>query len=92
MTTKHSPLRVLKQQADTIASVIKAAERGEKIDHPFAAKIETARTLPSFKVGIFMDDKIITLKITWATVRETSQVGLSEYILNQMKETRNVIN
>jgi hypothetical protein len=92
MTTKHSPLRVLKQQSDTIASVIKAAERGEKVGGPFAAKIEAARSLPSFKVGIVMDDKIITLEIAWAIVRETSQVGLAEYILNQMKETRNVIN
>ena len=92
MTTKHSPLRVLKQQSDTIASVIKAAERGEKVGGPFVVKIEAARSLPSFKVGIVMDDKIITLEIAWAIVRETSQVGLAEYILNQMKETRNVIN
>lgn len=73
MTTKHWPMRVLKHQADTIASIIKAAERGEKIEGPFAAKIEAARSLPSFKGGIVMDDKIITLEIAWATVRETSQ-------------------
>ena len=92
MTTKNSPLRVLKQQSDTIASVLKAVERGEKVGGPFAAKVEAARSLPSFKVGIAMDDKFITLEIAWETIRETSQVGLAEYILNQMKETRNVIN
>jgi hypothetical protein len=39
-----------------------------------------------------MDDKVITIDLPWATIRATSEVGLAEYILNQMREVRNVIN
>lgn len=92
MTTKHSPLRVLKAQAEKIAETLKRAERGEKIDVRFAEKIDAARSKDSFKVGIVMDDKVITIEIPWATIRSTSEVGMAEYILNQMRETRNVIN
>lgn len=87
MTTKHSPLRVLKAQADKIAAMIKAAERGEKIDVRFAEKIEAARGKDSIKVGIVMDDKVISIDMPWATIRETSEVGLANYILDQMRET-----
>lgn len=92
MTTKHSPLSALKAQADKIAETLKAAERGEKIDVRFSQKIDGARSKESFKVGIVMDDKVITIEMPWATIRATSEVGLAEYILNQMRETRNVIN
>lgn len=92
MTTKHSPLRVLKAQADKIAETLKRAERGEKIDTRFAEKIDAARSKESFKVGIVMDDKVITVEMPWATIRSTSEVGLAEYILNQMREARNVVN
>lgn len=92
MTTKHSPLSALKAQADKIAETLKAAERGEKIDVRFAQKIDAARSKETFKVGIVMDDKVITIEMPWATIRSTSEVGLAEYILNQMRETRNVVN
>ena len=88
MTTKHSPLRVLKVQADKIAQTLKAAERGEKIDVRFAEKIAAAREQDSFKVGIVMDDKVITIEMPWETIRATSEVGLAEYILGQMREAR----
>jgi hypothetical protein len=88
MTTKHSPLRVLKAQADKIAQTLKAAERGEKIDVRFAEKINAAREQESFKVGIVMDDKVITIEMPWETIRGTSEVGLAEYILVQMREAR----
>jgi len=88
MTTKHSPLRVLKAQADNIAATLKAAERGEKIDVRFAEKIEAARATDSFTVGIVMDDKVIKIEMPWVTIRETSEVGLAEYILRQMRESR----
>lgn len=91
MTTKHSPLRALKAQADKIAATLKAAERGEKIDLRFAEKIDAARAKESFKVGIVMDDKIITIDMPWATIRSTSEVGLAEYILNQMREARDAV-
>lgn len=88
MTTRHSPLIALKQQADKIAAMIKAAERGEVIDPRFAAKLAASRAGPSFKVGIVMDDKVITVELPWETIRETGEVGLSEFILKQMRETR----
>lgn len=88
MTTKDSPLRALKAQADKIAQTIKAAERGEKIDVRFADKITAARNNGSFKVGIVMDDKVITIEMPWVTIRNTSEVGLAEYILKQMREAR----
>jgi hypothetical protein len=91
MTTTHSPLRALKAQADKIAATIKAAERGEKIEGQFAEKIEAARNKESFKVGIVMDDKFISIEMPWSTIRATSEVGLAEYILNQMRESRNSI-
>jgi hypothetical protein len=42
MTTTHSPLRVLKAQADKIAKALKAAERGEEIVADPSGKIATA--------------------------------------------------
>ena len=92
MTTSRSPLSQLKAQADKIAATLKAAERGEKIDVRFAEKIEAARTKESFKVGIVMDDKIITIEMPWATIRGTNETGIAEYILNQMREARNAVN
>lgn len=92
MTSKHSPLGVLRGQADKIAATLKAAERGDKIDVRFAAKINAARANESFKVGIVMDDKVITLEMPWATIRDTNEAGLSEYILRQMSEARDAPN
>ena len=91
MTTSHSPLSQLKAQADKIAATLKAAERGEQIDVRFAEKIEAARSKDSFKVGIVMDDKVITIEMPWATIRGTNEVGLAEYILNQMREARDTV-
>ncbi len=91
MTTKHSPLSALKKQADKIAEMLKRAERGEKIDVRFTEKIEAARDKESFNVGIVMDDKIITIDMPWATIRATSEVALSEYIVDQMREARETL-
>ena len=86
MTTKNSPVSALKAQAGAIAAMLKAAERGDKIDARYAEKIAAARAKGAFKVGIAMDDKIITVEIPWATIRETSEPALVEYILNLMRE------
>lgn len=91
MTTTQSPLRVLKAQADKIAATLKAAERGEKIDVRFAGKIEEARTKPTFKAAVIMDDKVITIEMPWSLIRETSEVGLADYILRQMRESRDTV-
>ncbi len=92
MTTSHSPLRVLKAQADKIAAMIKAAERGEKIEGEFAEKIAAARAeKTAFKVGVVMDDKVITIEMPWATIRDASEVGLAEYVLQQMRDARETV-
>lgn len=88
MTTKNSPLSAIKAQADTIAKMLKAAERGEKIDIRFSEKLDAARAKDSFKIGIVMDDKVITIDMPWTMIRDTSEVGLSEYMVKQMRETR----
>lgn len=89
MTTKHSPLNVLKAQADKIAATIKAAERGDAgIDAHFEVRLAAARLKGMFKVGIAMDDKLITVELPWETIRSSSEVGLSAYILKLMREER----
>lgn len=88
MTTAHSPLRVLKAQADNIAKMLKMAERGEKIDVRFAEKLDAARGKDALKFAVVMDDKIISIEMPWATIRATSEVGIAEFILKQMREAR----
>ena len=88
MTTSHSPLRVLKAQADKIAQTLKAAERGENIASDPFGKIAASIERGHFKTGIVMDDKLITIEMPWSMIRETSEVALSTYILKQMRETR----
>lgn len=90
MTTAKSPLRVLKAQADKIAKTVKAVERGENPIEDRGGKIAAARDKPGIKFGVVMDDKVITVEMTWATIRETSEVGMAEYILKQMREARDV--
>ena len=90
MTTKDSSIGELKVQADMIASMLKAAERGSKFNGPFGEKVEEARRdKDSLQIGIVMDDKLITVDIPWATIRDTGEAGLSEYILKQMREEAN---
>lgn len=91
MTTSHSPLRVLKAQADKIATMIKAAERGEAIDVQFAEKITAARKTGNFIIGVIMDDKVIKLTLTWSTIHDSSEAGLAEYILKQMRGSRDTL-
>lgn len=88
MTTKHSPLRILKMQADQIAAMLKAAERGEKIDIRFAERITAARRSPSLKVGIAMDDRFISIEMPWATISGSTETSLAEFILKHMQEAR----
>lgn len=85
MTTSQSPRSAIKKQADRIAAMIKTAERGEKIDVRFAEKIEAARHRESLIFAVVMDDKVLKIEMPWATIRATSEVGLSEYIVNQMR-------
>ena len=72
--------------------MLKAVDRGEKVDVRFAEKIEAARGKESIKFGVVMDDKIVTIDMPWTTLRATSEVGLAEYILKQMRGARHVVN
>lgn len=89
MTTARSPLRVLKAQADKIAQALKATERGQT---PFTkdpeGKIAAALKTDRIVFAVAMDDKILKITMTWATIKETSEVGIAEYILKQMRELR----
>lgn len=91
MTTAHSPLRVLRAQADRCAAALKAAERGETIAADPAGKIAAARARDSITFAVVMDDKVLKITLAWATVRATSQAGLSDYILDRMRETRRTV-
>lgn len=92
MTTKRSPLSKLKAQANNIAKMLKAFERVEKIDFRFADKLEAARGNDVIKFAVVMDDKIIKIDMPWATIRETSEVGIAAWILDQMREARQTAN
>lgn len=92
MTTRHTPKRILKAQAEKVAATLKSAERGEPIDARFAEKIKAARQSDRFKVGIVMDDKVITIEMPWTVIRETTEASLTQYILDQMREKRRVVN
>lgn len=91
MTTAHSPLRVLKAQADNIAKIVKAVERGENPIEDRGGKIAAARNRKSVKFGVVMDDKVLSIEMPWTTIRDTSEVGIAEYILNHMREARDVV-
>ncbi|BCJ90004.1 hypothetical protein IZ6_07390 [Terrihabitans soli] len=88
MTTKDSPLRELRRQAEKIAATLKAFERGEQIEPRFAEKLHVARTQETFTVGIVMDDKLIKLELYWTLIRSSTETGLAEYVLKLMRETR----
>jgi hypothetical protein len=85
MTTKHSPLRELKRQADIVAAKLKAASRGE------VQFKDGAQHRASVKVGVVMDDKVLTIEMAWDTIRATSEAGLSEFILKHMREQRDAV-
>lgn len=88
MTTSLSPLSAIKKQSDAIAKTLKQAERGEHVASDPTGKIAASIAAGLFQVGIVMDDKVITIDMPWATIREYSEVALSEYILKLMKGAR----
>lgn len=92
MTTASSPLHALKAQADKIAAMLKKAERGEMPAVAHSGKIAAARARDSTTFGVVMDDKVLKITMTWATIRETSAAGISEFIVKQMRESRDAVN
>lgn len=81
MTTKSSPIRVLKTQAERIAKALK---------NPATPQMTAARLKPIFKTGIVMDDKVITVEMSWDLVDSTTEPALAEYILKLMREATDV--
>jgi hypothetical protein len=88
MTTAHSPLRILKAQADRIAASLKAAERGETIATDPGTKIHRTRDREIIRFAVAMDDKLISIEMAWTTIHATSEAGIAEFILQQMREAR----
>lgn len=53
----------------------------------------TARSpLRVLTFAVMMDDKILSIEMPWATIRETSERGISEYVLKHMRGARDTIN
>jgi|ERR1039458_8778337 hypothetical protein len=91
MTTARSPLRMLTQQANKIAALLKAVERGDKTADDPCGKIAAALKMDRVKLAVVMDDKILSITMPWITIRETSEAGIAEYVLNQMREARDPV-
>jgi hypothetical protein len=91
MTTAHSPLRLLKAQSDGIAAALNAVGRGEKVIFDRDGKISDSMKRGFVTFAVAMDDKIIKLEMPWSLINETSEAGLSEYILRRMRESRDTI-
>ena len=83
MSTSNSPVAKLREEAKRIAENLKAAESGKIAD--IGGKLAAARKAGSMKVGIVMDDKVITLDLPMATIRDTGEVALTEMIFKFMR-------
>ena len=88
MSTSKSPLSTLKAQADKIAKSLKEAERGELTDPGFVQRVSEARERGTLKFGIAMDDKLVSIEMTWPQLQATSEVALAAYILKHMRGER----
>lgn len=91
MSTSQSPLRKLKAEAARCAAKLKSMERGEPVDGDPLGKVATALTRPSITFGVVMDDKVLKIEMSWATIREHSEASLSEYILKHMRGSREAV-
>jgi hypothetical protein len=85
MSTAQSPAWKLEAEADKMAKIIKAVERGEKVAADPAGKMAAALARGSVKFGIVMDDKIITINMPTATIRETDEAGIAAWIIEHMR-------
>jgi hypothetical protein len=81
MTTSASSEAALRAQATRIVAVLKAAERGEAAG---PAMVE-ARKRDAVKFGIVMDDKVISMSLTWTYIRDNDPIGIVEYIIRHMQ-------
>jgi len=91
VTTSQSPAAVLKQQADQIAKHLKAAERGEAtiLDPSGRLAASCASGKPDVTFAVVMDDKILKVTMAWGAIRESSEEGVSAWIVEHMSGRRN---
>lgn len=82
MTTKNSPIKVLRIQAKTIAFNIKQLLNSD------SPRINEAREKGELVIGIAMDDKFLKLTIPWNTAVKFSTWALAEFVENQMRELK----
>lgn len=85
MTTSRSPLKRLRRDATHIAALLKSVERGEPNAADVGGKIAEARKHESVIFGVAMDDKFLKIEMTWATIRDTSEAGITEFIVKKMR-------
>lgn len=88
MTTKDSPLKNLKAQANQISIMLKRAQEGKRVKGWTAEKLAEARAKDTIQVGLVMDDKTIKMVIPWAVIGEHTVASLSEWIVMQMQEIK----
>lgn len=89
MSTKNSPPHKLRAEANKIAKILTDAARGKFVNSQMRREYEAAKAKGTFRAGIVMDDKIITIDIPTADLPNYTRKGLAEYIFNQMAETQN---
>jgi len=85
MSTKNSPIHKLNAEAGEIARTLKRAERREPTLIPAAT-----RDKPTIKVGIVMDDKVLSPEISWETIGGMTQDELARWIVDEMREIKHV--
>jgi hypothetical protein len=94
VSTSNSPLHKLQAEARRCAKHLKEMASGKTVSRAFdpAGKIAAAQAAESLTFGVVMDDKVIKITMTWVTIRETSEDGLVEYIVEQMRGGKTVVN
>jgi predicted hotdog family 3-hydroxylacyl-ACP dehydratase len=86
MTTKNSPVAKLRFQADIIAKALKLAEAGDTSIGGHAGQLAAARGKDAVTFGVIMDDKALKITMPWTQIRETTEAGIAEFIMRQMRE------
>jgi hypothetical protein len=86
MTTKNSPIAQLRFQADIIAKALKLAELGDATMPGPAGSLARSRGKPVVTITVAMDDKTLQITFPWTQIRDTTEAGIAEYIIRQMRE------
>lgn len=68
--------------------MLKAIDRGERVADDPGGRISASRAKGVVKFAVLMDDKSLVIEMSWATISATSEAGLSEWILKEMRDSR----